>query len=316
MTNFSMPDAAVVISTYNGAAWLAAQLDSILSQSYRLNIVVRDDGSSDRTLNTIQNYQQNYPQQIRLLKEQQQRLGPMRSYSYLLEQCDAPYLFLADQDDVWHPSKAVLLLAQMHQLEQQWGQNMPLLVFSDARVIDEQGRVMAASYWQHIGIWPGKTSLSLAYLLQLNFIPGCTMLINRALAKLALPVPATAMMHDWWLLLVAAAFGQIGVVEQPLIDYRQHGANTVGITDRVKIHSRSDWQLFRRRRRQLLEESAVQAAAFLTRYRQQLSAAQNSMLYHYSRLPSYAYPRRLYTLLRYRLLKERWIKSLRHLLLI
>jgi len=65
-------------------------------------------------------------------------------------------------------------------------------------------------------------------LLTQNFVTGCTVLVNRRLLDIALPIPEEALMHDWWLALCAAVFGHIGFVDKPLVKYRQHGNNEVG----------------------------------------------------------------------------------------
>ncbi len=80
---------------------------------------------------------------------------------------------------------------------------------------------------QYQGIRP-KVDDPLKVLLVQNFMTGCTMLVNRRLLDIALPIPKEALMHDWWLALCAAVFGHIGFIDKPLVKYRQHGGNEVG----------------------------------------------------------------------------------------
>ena len=61
-----------------------------------------------------------------------------------------------------------------------------------------------------------------------NSVTGCATAFNRALMKIATPVPEAALMHDWWLGLIASAFGQVLTEETCLVDYRQHAGNTLG----------------------------------------------------------------------------------------
>jgi hypothetical protein len=57
---------------------------------------------------------------------------------------------------------------------------------------------------------------------------GATMLVNRALLDLALPIPDNVVMHDWWLALCASAYGKLIQLQDPLLLYRQHGGNVLG----------------------------------------------------------------------------------------
>jgi len=61
-----------------------------------------------------------------------------------------------------------------------------------------------------------------------NYVTGCAMLINRSLLKMSLPIPSEAIMHDWWIALIASAYGKTFQIYQPLVKYRQHGTNEVG----------------------------------------------------------------------------------------
>ncbi len=78
--------------------------------------------------------------------------------------------------------------------------------------------------YQHIDIKKNK----LNNLLIQNTITGCTIMMNRKLAELCLPIPTEAIMHDWWLGLVATEFGKIAYLDEATIKYRQHGENSVG----------------------------------------------------------------------------------------
>src|SRR5690606_34530724 len=94
------------------------------------------------------------------------------------------------------------------------------------RVVDAQRNVIAESFFQFQDIRPQKNGF--ARMLVSNTVTGCTSLFNEKLARTATPVPNDAVMHDWWLALVASALGAIHTIEEPLLDYRQHGGNTLG----------------------------------------------------------------------------------------
>jgi len=153
-------------------------------------------------------------------------LGVIGNFAHLLGEATAPYVALCDQDDIWEPHKLRILLETMHDLEERHGIDTPLLVHCDLRVVDEALRERHSSYWRFAGVYPSRSSLP--RLLLKNTIAGCASLANKALVRLALPVPRAALMHDYWLALVACAAGHVGAVEEPLMLYRQHERNTIG----------------------------------------------------------------------------------------
>ena len=216
----------VVLPTYNGAAYLKEQVDSIYRQTIRpQRLLVRDDGSSDGTQALLAKLQHHYGPWLHLLPSEE-NLGCSANVNRLLEASRAAYVALADQDDLWLPQKLEQALALIHQLEALHGVDMPLLVHSDLELVDAKLQPLGYRYLQHQHLDPLRTDprdLALT-----NVVTGCTALCNRALLLKALPIPAEALMHDWWLALVASALGQIALVETPGVLYRQHGANLLG----------------------------------------------------------------------------------------
>ncbi|MFS0836694.1 glycosyltransferase family 2 protein [Paenibacillus sp. 1P03SA] len=218
----------VLLSTYNGANYLESQLNSILAQTHsNTSILVRDDGSSDTTLFILKHFEKQYDN-VRLMPQDDNK-GPKLSFGRLLQEglsgTKADYFMFADQDDVWLPDKIEKTLARMKQLENTCGRQ-PLLIHTDLKVVDERQRELNPSFWNYQKLNPAKDSFP--RLLMQNVITGCTMMINRRLAEVSLPVHPDAIMHDWWIGLAASAFGRIGYVTEPTILYRQHGENSVG----------------------------------------------------------------------------------------
>jgi glycosyltransferase involved in cell wall biosynthesis len=221
------PSLDVLLSTYQGARYLPEQLDSILAQSRPgLRILVRDDGSSDTTSAVLADYAARYPEIVRI-DDHRAGLGACGSFVALLERSDADYVFFCDQDDVWLPGRLDRMLNGMRELQRQFGANRPFLVHSDLVVVDASLRLLHPSFcaYQYLDPVRGGT---LPRLLVQNVVTGCAAMINRALARRAVPIPPEAVMHDWWLALVAAAVGRIGWLPEPTILYRQHDANRVG----------------------------------------------------------------------------------------
>jgi glycosyltransferase involved in cell wall biosynthesis len=265
----------IALATYQGGAFLAEQLASLLAQTHRINqVVVRDDGSSDGTVELIESVSDR-GLTVRVISDDAQRLGPSGNFSKVLAATQAPYVALCDQDDVWDKDKVEHMLVAMREAESSTTIPLPVLVCSDLRLVDHSARPLAASYWRHQG-YDAARAVHLASLLVMNCFPGCSMLANRALLDLALPIPPAAVMHDWWIALVAAATGRIVPLRKSLISYRIHPNNAIGIPKRSISASPMDFQ----RATSLGVRSAFAAALLQAKELQERLA--NSLPQHHS----------------------------------
>ncbi len=223
------PDILIALATYNGERYLLEQLHSIQVQTVgHWGLLVRDDGSTDRTVDLLRAQAAADPR-ITILSDSHQRLGCGPNFSRVATAAferGASYVMLADQDDIWFPTKIERTLACMRSLEQRFGRAHPTLVHSDLEVIDQRGRPLAQSFMQFQAI-RHEASEPLRMLLVQNFVTGCTVMANRALLSIALPVAAEAVLHDWWFAACAAGCGSIGFVPDPTLAYRRHGDNFV-----------------------------------------------------------------------------------------
>lgn len=221
---------AVLMSTYNGEAYLKEQIDSVLSQSYAdFTLYIRDDGSQDGTVALIQKYQD--PRIVLLSGE---NLGPAQSFFALLRQArDADYLFFSDQDDVWYPDKMERMLSVIGQ----YG-DTPAMVFSDFAMIDANGVMTAPSYaeFASLQVVPGLTPLN--KLIAQPYVFGCASVINRSLARLVLQPPEGIEMHDCWISLTAAAVGRLIYLPEQTISHRFHDRNATGRSGQSSALSR------------------------------------------------------------------------------
>ena len=262
------------MATWNGAEHLDRQLASILGQRWQpARLLVADDGSSDATLTLVRAWQQRSSVPIELLPPVVERLGSCRNFERLLAASRAPYVMPADQDDIWDVDKAERLLVAMRQLEERCGCDVPLLVHGDLRLIDREGRVFAASFHRFQGLQPQRNTW-LAIALQ-NVVTGCATLLNRACLEQALPFPPQAVLHDWWLALVAARLGQVAFLPEACISYRQHGDNAVGaIGDRRQLLRRLRQGVNGGAASRLLEPGLHQLQTCAQRYPQGLTARQ------------------------------------------
>ena len=284
----------ILLGTFNGARHLRAQFDSLLGQEgVAFRVLVRDDGSGDETRAIVDEYRRAHPDLVTCL-EGAGTLGLIGNFERLLAATQAPYAALSDQDDVWAPGKLSVLLSAMRDLEARYGPDAPLLVHCDLSVVDEALRELHPSFWRFSGFDPRRATL--ARLLVKNTVTGCASLANAALVKLALPVPRAALLHDYWLALVACAAGHIGTIAQPLVAYRQHQRNAIGArpyglrSAAARLASGLEtWDMRARRR---------QAAALLERCQSVMAADTRALLEDFIGLPGRSWLDRRRILLR------------------
>jgi glycosyltransferase involved in cell wall biosynthesis len=225
---------SVVLCTCNGARFLEAQWDSLFAQS-RLpdEIVVRDDASNDGTLTLLAELcARAEARGVRMrLTCNEHNLGYVANFEAALRDATGDVVLLCDQDDVWHAKKVATLVAAF---EQRAGL---LLLCSDARRVDERGEGMRRSLFEMLKVTRAELRRIHArrgfdVLLRRSLATGATIALRRTLLVDALPFPA-GWVHDEWLAIIAAALGGFDCFEQPLIDYRQHGENQLGMPERA-----------------------------------------------------------------------------------
>lgn len=300
------PTVTILLATYNGEAYLKEQLNSLLRQSYKnIIIIARDDGSSDNTVEILNQYKV-------LCIEANESLGAKRSFStllaYAMHHTTSDYFMFCDQDDVWHTNKVELTLTAMQEHERV---NAPTLVHTDVSVVDETLQPIATSLWQFEYINPYLNSLN--RLLMHNTITGCSAMINRALAQKALPVANEAIMHDWWLGLVASQFGTIIPLQNQTLLYRQHKNNDTGAKAYTLYNVvQKAINLFKNDplATKHLHDKTKQAKAFLTRFDSELPQKTGTMLYRFSQLSKQSFITKRMTLLKYNILKYGLIRNI------
>lgn len=289
----------VLLPTYNGQAFLSEQIDSILSQTHQhMLLVCRDDGSTDESDAILVSYAQRFPTRVVHIQDGLGNLGASASFSTLMTWAleryagstddNRVFVALADQDDIWHPERLESCLQRMT-CEQTYSIDLPLLVHSDLRVVNSDGEELAPSFMKFQGLNPQRTSL--AAQLVSNTVTGCTSLMNMPLLRQALPIPGEAVMHDWWLSLVASAFGRICYIDRVLVDYRQHGRNTIGAKAFVnpglnRVTLRKVFMFNApAETRALFADVAAQAVVFYKKFHQRLSRRQRWIIRQVCRLP-------------------------------
>ena len=220
----SRPLVSIALATYNGRTYLLELLASLEAQSWpNLEVVVSDDASTDGTPELLAAYAGRVP--VRLVTSGE-RVGIVRNFERALAGCRGEYIALADQDDVWAPEKVTDLMRDLQLVENVRGRSTPALSFCDIELVDATLCCLSKSLFDITA--KSRRAERLRDFLLSNHVPGCAMLVNRAALERALPFPARIVMHDWWLAMVVASFGEIRHVAAPHLKYRQHENNAVG----------------------------------------------------------------------------------------
>lgn len=188
-----------------------------------IKIVIRDDGSTDNSIDIINYYCNKYPDKIFCLCGEPTG-SAKQNFAKLLEKCEDDYIMFCDQDDVWLPQKVEVTLAAMQKAE--GDEKSPVLVHTDLKVVDHNLNVISDSFFEFQKLI--QNDITLSHLLVQNYITGCTVMVNRALKEKCGPIPQDCIMHDWWLALTAVLFGKLVCVSEPTMLYRQHSDNQVG----------------------------------------------------------------------------------------
>lgn len=218
---------AIVLALYNGELYLREQINSLLSQTYKnWTLYIRDDGSLDNSVEIVYEYVKLYPEKIVFIEDNKGSLGAVQNFSYLAGQCSEPYIMLCDQDDVWIEHKIQTTYNVIQNMESIY-RNMPILVFSDMKIVDEKLNIIASSFWENQKLNPD-VSLDLYSILAQNVVTGCTVMINQQLKSIALPIPTDQFLHDHWLSIFGCKYGKVVYIKEPLVLYRQHEKNTLG----------------------------------------------------------------------------------------
>ena len=287
----------ILMAVYNGADFVAEQIDSILQQSEKdWRLIIQDDCSTDATMGILEKYAAQYSEKI-VLKRRTFNSGAADSNFFsMLPYAENEYIMFCDHDDVWLPDKLEKTLHKMHELERD-AKGKPLLVHTDLKVVNGSLQVMADSMFRLQNLDSSGTDMR--RLLVQNIVTGCTMMVNKTLLQMVGSPPRHAVMHDWWFALIASCFGTIGFVEEATILYRQHGKNEVGAKN-VKSFAYNVSRLKDANGAQaVLCGTYTQAEEFRTRYFDKMDADTQRLLNAYCSIPALPKLKRVGVLCRY-----------------
>ncbi len=275
-----MSKVGIVMTAYNGMAYVGEQIESILSNSYTdWELYIYDDGSSDDTVSILRNYEKQYPGKI-YVNVNEKNLGVTRNFLEGIQKCDCEYIMLCDQDDVWMKEKIEKTLNKMTQEEKHHDSGYPVVVYSDATVVDGELNTIHPSFHKSSRLDVKKVDLS--HLLMENKLIGCTIMLNQGIKRLLTKLPISARVHDWWIGLVATCFGGIYYLDEPTLLYRQHENNVIGNKGFMTyVHSRIRNI---KEQRIILNRTRIQAQEFYTIYSENLSQKNREILYKFAHI--------------------------------
>ena len=215
----------ILMATYNGEKYLAEQLDSIINQTYHnWNLLIRDDNSTDRTLEIIQDYQKK-DNRIKLLKDNKGNLGIVKNFEELLKNSESEFIMFSDQDDIWVENKLDMYLKMIEKIK-----NKGFMIHSDAILFDKnKSNILKDTFISKKAINRGLENVFFNY-----FVQGATILISKEIKNFILPFPKEVYLHDRYIHLISELFFERIFVNKALIYYRQHGDNQIGAKNTIR----------------------------------------------------------------------------------
>ncbi len=209
----------ILLSSYNGEKYISQQLDSLLAQTYPVDILIRDDGSTDSTVSIIDSYMKSNDN-IKLIRGS--NVGFKRSFDLLINNKltnDYEFAAFCDQDDIWMPDK---IEAAIKKITIEYDPQVPTMYCSNLSRIDDSNNYLGDVYYKQ----PSYTRYNA---IVINIATGCTMVFNHsAVALYRYGGSCDSKYHDWQMYLICMFLGKVYFDMQPHIKYRIHGENTVG----------------------------------------------------------------------------------------
>ena len=299
----------IVMSTYNGEQFLAEQIDSIQQQTFKdWQLLIRDDGSSDQTPEIIKSFVAQDPRIVFINEHDRENFGVIKNFFTLIKHDKADYYFFSDQDDVWLEDKLETMLAAARQYPDQ----LPLMVYTDLCVVDQNLQVMNQSM---IRSQSHHANTELVQELTENTVTGGVAMINHALAERWRTLD-NIIMHDWYLAVLATAIGKLVYIDQPGELYRQHDNNVLGartFTKRLKTWLSGPSKMLEKYW-WLIHASQVQADKILQA--NELGDEQEAVIRNYIALERLPLSQRIRVLRQYKYAKNKWFHTMIFRLLI
>lgn len=204
------PLISILLCTYNGAAYLEEQIQSILQQTYtNIEVIISDDASTDETRNIIKKYIDNPTFIINLNDD---NVGLLKNIELAAALSKGLFICFADQDDIWLPEKVEKLYQAIDKYS---------LVYSDSKLVDAKGNYLNKNLSDFRKLQDVFDSKGFSVD---NAVSGHSMMASRELLSCALPIPE-GHFYDWWIAVQASNLNGIKYLNEKLTLYRQHTKN-------------------------------------------------------------------------------------------
>ena len=218
---------SVAMTTYNGKEYVEKQVHTLLSQTLLPDeIIICDDGSDDGTREILRNVAEENAR-IRVI-ENEENLGYRRNFKKAISLTQGDYIFLCDQDDEWHLDKIERMVKIMDE-------EKCAALCCDYALIDERSKPLKKEdYFVHPFIKKANTEsltrISFRRLIYGNILQGCTYCFTKEVKEAYLQLKNEDVDHDQQIMFVSALLGKTLFYKTPLIDYRIHSANAIGLS--------------------------------------------------------------------------------------
>src|SRR6266851_2506924 len=223
------PSASAVICTFRGKQFVERQLETIMAQTRVPDeLVIFDDASDDGTYELLQSLARVLAVPVSL-HQQKSRIGVAGNFSQAMAAAQGDVILLSDQDDEWSERRVEVSLKVLVS-------DGCDLMFSDAEIIDANGKPLGRRFWDEIRFKDDErrqceSGECLEVLLRHSVMMGATMGFLSKWRTLLFPVDVSGL-HDVWIAVLLAAVGRVVAVPEPLVRYRQHSGNQVGVRPR------------------------------------------------------------------------------------
>ena len=200
---------SVAMATYNGEKYIKEQIDSILLNiNQNDELIISDDGSTDKTLNIIKCYNDS---RIKLINGPKK--GIKQNFANAIKNCSGEYIFLSDQDDIWNENKKKIVLSTFEKHD-------CILIVHDCEIINNEYEILKPSFFKF-----RKSKKGIIKNIIKNSYIGCCMCFRSELKNKILPIPNDIEMHDQWIGIIAEKYGKSIFINDKLIKYRRHSNN-------------------------------------------------------------------------------------------
>lgn len=222
---------SVVMAVYNGTKYIEEQLESIYQQTKPVDeVIIIDDCSKDDSVKIVKAFIKKYNLTHWQIIENEHNLGYRQNFKKGLALAQGNIIFLCDQDDRWHHDKIEKMVEIMKDKQ-------IMSLASSFNFMNQEGQIFKIKQKKGTAnnnlleqtINQKLTKIPLKTILKANFSQGCTMALKKELVNEFLIKSTGKLPHDWELNIISASNQSCYFLDEALIDYRIHDANTIGL---------------------------------------------------------------------------------------